>query len=573
MPADKLVFDLAMESEGTPSVFVKKDWLSILDDQNGNYNSNQSTISTSQLSNSNKWLSFREGYLYVPMLLTLGTTSLSTAAGFLPATAATSADMAIGLKNWFGNIVHSFSVEYNGVSIIQQTPFCGMYNSFKLMTTLSWDDVKTQGASIGFYPDDALAWTFEAANSTTGVGVCNNTNFGSTVFGGIVTGQFQKYNSGGGNIGLLKRQQFIAYDTAGDSGSGTFAGQLAADQARTLWKSYVSTKVNGVNNTTQGMFQVSISAVIKLKHLHSFFDKVPLLKGAFMKMVLTLNNTTISFTSAGSGGILSALTVSQPVGGVCPIMLASAAASNGSVAAFGAADYRANLSVGARCLDSALVQGGAVGGTLGQSIYLYVPAYAFNPVFEEAMISRPIARVEYEDIYQYQVQGIASLGQVNQLLTNGISGIKSVLILPFYSSDATATGLPAYQSPYDPAGTGPTSPLCLLSNFNVVISGQNAIYNTERYSFEQFMNQTYGAGAINGGMIDGLTSGLIDQLSFEQEYCYYYVDVSRCLPVEESVAKSVQVVAQNMSARKIDLFCFISYKQEIQIDRLSGARV
>ena len=52
MSCDKLVFDLAMESDSSPSVFVRKDWLNILDNQNGNYNSNSSVIETSSLSNS-----------------------------------------------------------------------------------------------------------------------------------------------------------------------------------------------------------------------------------------------------------------------------------------------------------------------------------------------------------------------------------------------------------------------------------------------------------------------------------------------------------------------------------------
>ena len=54
MSADKLVFDLAQEIEGSPNVFIRKDWVNILDNQSQNYAGNQSVIDTSQLSNSNK---------------------------------------------------------------------------------------------------------------------------------------------------------------------------------------------------------------------------------------------------------------------------------------------------------------------------------------------------------------------------------------------------------------------------------------------------------------------------------------------------------------------------------------
>jgi hypothetical protein len=112
-----------------------------------------------------------------------------------------------------------------------------------------------------------------------------------------------------------------------------------------------------------------------------------------------------------------------------------------------------------------------------------------------------------------------------------------------------------------------------IQNFNVVISGQNAIYNTEKYNFEQFVNQLQGVNSVNGGQTDGLCSGLIDQLGFEMEYCYYYVDVSRMLPVEESVPKSVQIIGQNASVKTMDYICFIEYGVDVSLDILTGARV
>ena len=60
MSCDKLVFDLSQEVEGSPNVFVRKDWLNILDNQNTNYQNNQSMIDTSQLSNRKKYMGYRE---------------------------------------------------------------------------------------------------------------------------------------------------------------------------------------------------------------------------------------------------------------------------------------------------------------------------------------------------------------------------------------------------------------------------------------------------------------------------------------------------------------------------------
>ena len=115
MSGDTLTYDLSSMTEGTPSVFVKKDWLNILDNQNGQYQGNQSVVDTSQLANSNKYMNYREAYLAVPMVLTAvaGTTGSFLVA---PATAGNSADYVFGLRNWFGSIIHSFTLDYNGTT-------------------------------------------------------------------------------------------------------------------------------------------------------------------------------------------------------------------------------------------------------------------------------------------------------------------------------------------------------------------------------------------------------------------------------------------------------------------------
>lgn len=582
MSCDKLVFDLSQEVEGSPSVFVKKDWVSILDNQNGSYNSNQSVIDTSQLSNSNKYMSYREAYLMMPMLLTVtGGLAAGSATSFIPATGC---DYAFGLKNWFGSIIHSFTLDYNGTTIIQQTPFINMWNSFKLMTTMSWADVATIGSTIGFYPDDPLTWTFDAAVTSNGQRVANNTTAGATLglLPVITANTLNAYASGSGNIGLVRRIQYINYDLAGDMGDITMSALLPETSVKALWKSYVLTKVNSTataGDAGRGAFQIVINATIYLKHIHSFFQQCPLLKGVFMKMTMNLNNCSGTITKSGAAaGTLTLSNPSVPVGGICPVMVSSSAAgSGGTVTGAAGGTFIYDLSVG----NKSLVQPSGVGVAVGtnNSINLYVPAYTFNPTFERAYLSSPVKSIKYTDVYQYQTTA-AKDTQFNTLITNGIAGIKSVLILPFYSAIQIAssaagasTFVPAYSSPFDPAGAGPTSPLCLLTNFNVVISGQNMLYNTERYSFEQFNNQLLGVNAVNGGLTDGLTSGLINSLGFEMEYCYYYVDVSRMLPVEETVPKSVQIVGQSLNTMALDLIVFIEYGCSVDIDILTGARV
>jgi hypothetical protein len=702
--SDKLVFDLAQEVEGSPTVFIRKDWINILDNQNQNYNNNQSIVDTSQLSNSNKYMSYREAYFLIPLTLTLQQTAVD-ASGFKPSSVPS--DYSVGLKNWFGQIIHSFTLDYNGTTVIQQTPYVNMWNSFKLMTSLSYSDIATQGCTIGFYPDDCQTWTWTPSpaqatpfvlttQSAFGQGVSNNTDVITAVGAKNIASQFNQYTSSSGNLGFLKRTSWINYDACltTDSTVLPFSVQtyptayselLTSAECTQLWKSHVFRKIDA-SASVKGTLQIGVTATVYLKHVHSFFNMCPLLKGVFMKMTMNLNNSSTAFETGWDANaigsqrlpFLACTGVSNPIGGVNVGMISACApnalrgvglttgligggASDGYVQIFGSTGtaglavldngfssvttlgpptsstapvtiegnleatqimsfvnstltyknggsnllpangannirgFRYNVSVGSRCLDAQIT--GAEDSGMSKSVYLYIPSYAFNPVFEQAYLSSPIKQIKYTDIYQYQVLNVGAGGNFNNLLTNGISNIKSVLILPMFSSASAAapastgtyntasstvqlstnsgflSGIPVFQSPFDTVGTGTTSPLAIIKNFNIQVSGQNAIYNMEKYPFEQFNNQLYGANAVNGGLTDGITSGLIDRQAFDMNYTYYYVDVSRMLPVEQQVPKSIQILGTNSSAKAIDLYCFIEYGVEISIDSLTGARV
>ena len=423
---------------------------------------------------------------------------------------------------------------------------------------------------MGFYPDDALAVIFTAAASPNGPGTCFTANSAPTT---VVTGALNSYVNG--NIGMIKRQQYINYDpTIAVTGPGgdTWGSLLSAQNAQQIWKSHIFTKVNA-GAATRGVVQWAINGIVKLKHLHHMFEKMPLLKGTFLKITMQLNNSVVNFSVGGGGfgGNITVQNVQVGSGGVSPIQIAPNTAGSGSVAALGGGlAYTVSLAVGAQVLST---QSSIAGNSpMARNITLNVPSYVFAPAYEQAYIGSPIKRLVYEDLYQYQVLNVAPAGLFNNLITNGLANITKVLVLPFFTTTSNG-GINPFNSPFDGAGTGVTSPLCLLSQFQVVVSGANALYNTQRYSYQQFVEQLSGANSINGDETDGLSSGLISQLDFETAYNYYYVNVSRCLDVEKSVPKSVSIQGQNMSAKAIDLYVFLAYEQTISVDVLSGARV
>ena len=68
---------------------------------------------------------------------------------------------------------------------------------------------------------------------------------------------------------------------------------------------------------------------------------------------------------------------------------------------------------------------------------------------------------------------------------------------------------------------------------------------------------------------------IVEYLStdFETAYSYYCVDVGRGLPVEEAVPKSLSIIGKNESQKDIDIIVFVTYKNKIDIDVITGARI
>jgi hypothetical protein len=99
------------------------------------------------------------------------------------------------------------------------------------------------------------------------------------------------------------------------------------------------------------------------------------------------------------------------------------------------------------------------------------------------------------------------------------------------------------------------------------------VYNQVQYDYQQFEDQLRGVNSVNGGLVDGLTSGLIDFHKFQRMYRYYYVNCARMLPIDEAVPKSVSISGTSLSKLPITFYVFIEYGVQVSVDCLTGARV
>lgn len=557
---DLVTYSKSVEEKSSESVFVNQSWLSVLDSNNGSYSSSQSTLETTTLASSDRFMDYREAYLTIPLLLTLGNSTNADTAGL---TDATNVSKIMGLKNSYTSLIHSMSVDLNGTSIIQSTPFSELYNAFKLMTSLSWADVATQGATIGFYPDDVMTATAFTADNVGGKAgmVVNNNDVLTPTLDAAAVGKI-------GNKGFAERLRYINFDAdakvggdAAEVSQSVFLTKSAADQ---LYKSQVITKHAG-GASASPVVQTQVMAIVKLKHLHSYFQNVPMSKGCQYRFIFNLNQSTSTLTTNGTVVTGESL-VKSSNSGVVPLMLASCAGSGVGIKA-AAGTVRCDLSVGNTCLDNTLAgYAGTTTSALGRSIELHVPSYVMNPSLETAYISAGSNRkVVYDDVYSFTIRGVESNMNVNQLVTSGIRGIKSILMVPMLAADANG-GVNEFQSVQSSAGGGDCAMLHAITNFNVQVGGVSQLSQNARYGYELFNEQFAGVNAVNAGMSDGLTSGLINERSWSQKHGYVYLQVNRGTELEKGAPKSVQVQFQNVSAKKIDYYIFITYETSINLD-------
>ena len=167
---------------------------------------------------------------------------------------------------------------------------------------------------------------------------------------------------------------------------------------------------------------------------------------------------------------------------------------------------------------------------------------------------------------------ISAGADFNQLVTSGIRGTKSVLVLPMFpkASNGAVNGVAEHQSCQSCCGGGSTALMAQITNFQIQIGGSNMIQSNGRYEFEMFNNYVYGANSVNAGHTDGLCSGLIGQSDWARKYLYYYIDCSRGSEMERDVPKSVQIQGKNCSSKDVDYYVYVEFENSFNIDVATG---
>lgn len=575
--ADSLIYEVSNSTELSGEPFTRKDRVYIIDQNNSSYANNTIILDTASVSNSGKFWLPETSIITIPLLVTMSSTFDFRAIA---------SDFACGLKSGFHQIVNSLNIEYNNSSVVQVSNFTNCYISYKLNTTLDVDSVITVGSQIGFTFDTGQSWYYVNGGSVVGSGSTNNDD---DIFS---TNCAQPFTGISGNIGFARRQinnLFAGYQ----AGVTTLLGANWASVSSQVQKSYTvkSTVVSPAGYYAQAW---NILATIRLKDLSSFFDAggLPLVRGAFVKMYIYLNQSLTTVHVAGSasatgypaGSLWCTGTDIQIFGGnTNALMVANRRTDRSGM-------YPICTAVGLAPLDQTFTFSCSILNSLDQNVpspfnryqgqtscRLYCDLFTLNPLREEEYLTQNRTKtVEYRDIFQYQFLNIPT-GSFNFLVSNGISDLVEIVCCPFISGTYNGTGVSStsfspIRSPFasEPATL---SPCMWITNWNIQLSGVNCFINSKQTLAEQFLDELYGVGAVNGGLTDSVNSGLIGLTDFENNYGYLVANASRRLPEEDRTPKSVQILGNNVTQVPIDMYVFCVMRKSIQIDIYTGKRL
>ncbi len=188
------------------SAFTDKQWNTKADLSGGVYQAQNSLIEfdLSNIYRSDGYSDVSDYYCVIPTCMVACATT-SAGVTLAPPTAGYA---LCSLKNNYQNLVHSAEMTLNGKTIHDHQSFLNIYSNFKMLSSMSPSDLKSNNTNFGMAPDldnhrsmEFLTAAVTAATTgVSGFGICNNNPFDTAAS----MLQTIKQNDGKGNPALLQ---------------------------------------------------------------------------------------------------------------------------------------------------------------------------------------------------------------------------------------------------------------------------------------------------------------------------------------------------------------------------------
>jgi hypothetical protein len=560
------------------SAFTDKQWNTKADLSGGVYQAQNSLIEfdLSNIYRSDGYSDVSDYYAVIPTCMV----ACAIAGNGVIQTAPTAGYALCSLKNNYQNLIHSVEMTLNGKTIHDHQSFVNIYSNFKMLSSMSPSDLKSNNTNFGMASelDNHRSMEFLSAAVTaattgcSGFGITNNNPFDTAAS----MLQTIKQNDGKGNTALNQRINRIVDTTTNSSFNNLFgAGRIMTeDQLKAEYKPHYT-----VSSNVMYWFDY---AIINLKYIVDAIAKIGLVKKAELKLKMYVNTGAINVkVFGGNTADTSYGAVTTTFANTCPMtvnLITGTAASPGGGFLAAVDSIVAGLYIskppssfnggGANTVSLA----GALSSPLTQCVLYHSNIKLDNQSDTEYANANRAKKIVYEKILYATSTGITIGGQIDKIITSSIKNPIAVVIIPYLAKNLTggaiSTALPfsQFESPYDTApSTG--APLS-LTNISITLGGIKVANEVLNYTFENFLHQVSLAETITSSDI-GLNVGLINQEYWESNRIYY-MDLARSRDIDKTVSRELIVKGKNSSNVPIDVVIFAVYLEEFNIDVVTG---
>jgi len=537
--ADNYEYQTSVAGQDHAQRFKAKHMARIPDTNQGSYPSSQVNWNLSSLTTNNYFLSCKLSQLEIPLVMHVNSdvdlgTALETA-------------YMVALKKSACDSVNAISVQLNENSIVNFTDLSNLATEFKILATWSEDDVKVKGDVIGFAKNNADSYLYAAAASTNGIGECNNT-IEPVVFD-PAQGYIQGLNDNKGYVQRAKKTSYNVLNTQ-------IAKYVDAAKMQNKHQSHV-TRVDAKNS----YYHVMLTIPLVNLPCGDLFEKMPLVRNPYFKITVQMHTSTTVLAYTHAGTTLGLTSVSSQYG-YNPVMVGKA--SEGFI---GTANSVITIKTGI---------GKAPNGTAspwGSTCYFNACLYEFNPEHESKYISDVGTKlVKYQDIYSNTA--LAQSGTINWQIHTGIANVRGLLLVTRLASTVNTLATPSTA-----AGAGTSTLLspftsgenmlgCSWSNMNVRIGNIPHYQNNIDYTYDIYQKEVMSSFSVNGGLSQGINSGLISQSDFESGvFNYVWIDLSRKEKNVDDIPRTINFLGTNNSkATALDLYAYVYHENSFGIN-------
>ena len=562
------------------SAFTDKQWNYKNDSQGGVYQTTNANVEfdLSSIYQSDGYTDVSDMYIVLPLVMCAVCTN---AAGTTFYTAPTAGYSLCTLKNNFQNLIHSMELVLNGKTIHDHQSFLNVYANFKMLSSMTPSDLKSNNTNFGMAPDldNHRSMRFGAAapadaSTTGGYGIFNNTPFQTTAS----FLQTIPQNSGKGNDALLQRINRVVDTTANSSFNNLFGTSriMSSDNLKSELKPFYTVSGNYMYWFDYG--------IINLKYIIDAIAKIGLVKKADMRLRMYVNVGAVQVTiNTPNTTTTTYKSFTTSFSNTCPFTVNLL---TGALAAGGFSDNSATLLTAGLYLAKPPASFSAGGVSVANTSQINSPMSACQLYYSNVKLdltseseyinANRAKQIIYEKIYFASVTNVSSTNIVDKTITSSITNPIGLVIVPFLSKSGTGgsfganvLGFAQYESPWDTAPS--TGAPISLTNFSVSLGGKKVANEVLNYTYENFLHQVAIAETITSSDI-GLNVGLVNQ-EFWESNRVYYMDLARSREVDKDTPRELTFKCTNNSLVPIDVLIFAVYLEKFSIDVVTGAIV